>query len=392
MAQLFEEASIRSMVMKNRLIKSATSENMAELDGKPTDETVRFYERLAKGGVGLVITGLAYVNTDGQVFPRQSGIHSDETIPAWKKVIEAVHRHGAKIAIQLAHSGRQVDPKMFKDRKPISPSASFNLAYLSFSRAMHPDEIEKTIEDFGKSASRAKEAGFDAVQIHAAHGYLISQFLSPLINRRKDKWGGDFERRFRFLEEVYKAVRRAVGDDFPVLCKLNVADFAIGGINERQSMEIAKKLSALGVDALEMSGGTTAESPLDMCKGDAPLDILRREYSAPLVICMKAYFALQRGRTRFREAYWLPYVEKLKPMIDKPVILLGGIRRRSHAEEVIREGKADFISMARPLIREPDLVEKWRKGEQESATCVSCNRCLLELSVLSKLKCYNRGR
>lgn len=391
MTNLFEESAIRSMVMKNRIIKSATSENMAELNGNPTEETVRFYERLAKGGVGLIITGLAYVNPDGQVFPRQSGIHNDDTISAWGNVVQAVHRHGAKIAIQLAHSGRQVDPKMFKGRTPISPSASFNLAYLSFSRSMNTDEIERTVENFGKSAGRAKEAGFDAVQIHAAHGYLISQFLSPLTNRRKDKWGGDFERRFKFLEEVYKSVRKAVGEDFPVLCKLNVADFAFGGINEKESMEIAKKLASLGVDALEMSGGTTAESPLDMCKGDAPLDILRKEYSAPLVMCMKVYFALQRKRTKFREAYWLPYVEKLKPMVDIPIILLGGIRRRSHAQQIIEEGRADFISLARPLIREPDLANKWRNGEQESATCVSCNRCLLELSVLSKLKCYNRG-
>jgi 2,4-dienoyl-CoA reductase-like NADH-dependent reductase (Old Yellow Enzyme family) len=385
--KIFTPSNLKSMRLKNRLVKSATLENMATLEGVPTDTTQRFYERLTRGGAGLIITGYAYVNESGQSFPLQNGIHKDSVVAEWRRITDAVHELGGKIAMQIAHGGRQTKSKALGGRESLAPSAIPNLVYFTIPKPMTETEILATIRDFGTAAARVKEAGFDAVQIHGAHGYLISSFLSPLTNRRRDAWGGNFEHRFRFLAETFKAVRRAVGPDFPVLYKLNMKDFIPFGITPQDSFQAAQRLAELGLDAIEISGGIN-EMVLAMMRGDSCADIIARDRS----ILAKLYFKLVLGAEKlffpFHEAYFLPYAEKLRPLLNIPVILVGGIRNLETAENAIESGSADYVSMARPLIREPGLPNKWLNGDLQPAQCVSCNRCLGEIDQGNKLRCY----
>jgi len=389
--KIFTPFNINGMGLKNRIVKSATFENMATPEGLPTEETRRFYERLARGGAGLIITGYAYVNESGQSFPLQNGIHADEVISGWRRITDAVHESGGKIAMQIAHGGKQIKSSLLGGRKAAAPSAVPNLVYFTIPKPMTEAEILRTIQDFGNAAARVKEAGFDAVQIHGAHGYLISSFLSPFTNRRQDAWGGDFEHRFRFHAEVYNSVRRAVGPDFPVLCKLNVNDFVPFGTTPQDSFPAANRLAELGLDAVEISGGTY-ETVLAMVRGDSFADISARDRNAPTKYYFKLMSGLQKLFLPFHEAYFLSYAEKLRPLLNIPLILVGGIRRPETAEKIIQSGAADLVSMARPLIREPGLPNKWSKGDLQPAQCVSCNCCMGEVEQGNKLKCYCSSR
>ncbi|MBN2298374.1 MAG: NADH:flavin oxidoreductase, partial [Deltaproteobacteria bacterium] len=278
MSALFEPALINKMNLKNRIVKSATIENMATLGGLPTDRTLQFYTRLAKGGTGLIITGYAYVNEVGRSYPLQNGAHTDAVVERWKPITEKVHEHGSRIAMQIVHGGRQTKPDPLENRLQLAPSAVPNMVYFTLPKSMSEEQIWQTITDFADAAERAVKAGFDAVQIHAAHGYLISSFLSPVTNRRKDAWGGSIKGRFKFLEEVYKAVKKRVGDDFPVMAKLNIQDFVPLGLGPKNSFPAARMLAELGLDALEISGGI-AETSLGMCRGDSPAQVLTRNRS-----------------------------------------------------------------------------------------------------------------
>ncbi len=387
MPELFEPARIGAMTLKNRIVKSATIENMATMNGLPTDNTKRFYERLARGGAGLIMTGYAYVDKTGQSYPLQNGAHTDAMIERWRPIVERVHESGAAIALQIVHGGRQAKPTILGRRAQLAPSAIPNLVYFTLPRAMTHQQILQAIDDFAQAARRAREAGFDAVQLHAAHGYLISGFLSPLTNRRRDEWGGDSTRRFRFLAEVYSAVRAQVGPDFPVLAKLNLRDFVPFGLSPRNSFPVARRLADLGLNALEISGGIL-EIPLGMSRGDAPAEVFTRGRTALGKMYLRASLAGMRKVFRFRENYFLDYAKRLKPTLDIPLILVGGIRNPASAREIIRSGWADFISLARPLIREPGLPNAWRDGGTQPAQCTSCNRCLGEVEQGNILKCY----
>jgi len=375
------------MSLKNRVVKSATLENMATAEGMPTDATKRFYERLARGGTGLIITGYAYVNKTGQSYPLQNGIYDDAVIPEWRAITDRVHEHGARIAMQIAHGGRQTKAKALGGRQAVAPSAVPEFVYFTRPKALTEPEIWQLVQDFADAAARVKAAGFDAVQIHGAHGYLISSFLSAVTNRRHDDWGGNAEKRLRFAQEVYKSVRQAVGPDFPVLMKLNIKDFVPGGLSPRESFTAAERLAESGLDALEISGGIN-EVILQMCRGDSPAEIFGRDRSYWAQLYLRSVLAMEKRWARFREAYFLTFAEKLKPRLTIPLILVGGIRRLETAERIVRDGKADFISMARPLIREPGLPNRWLEGSAEAAQCVSCNRCLGEIEQGNILRCY----
>jgi 2,4-dienoyl-CoA reductase-like NADH-dependent reductase (Old Yellow Enzyme family) len=383
--------TIGHMSLKNRIVRSAFLENMATPEGLPTDDTLRLYERLARGGAGLIITGMAYVSPGGKGQPLQHGAHIDAMIPAWRRITDSVHQLGGKIAMQLVHCGRQSNPKALSGVQAVAPSAAPNLYYLSRSRAMTGDEIVQTIKDFGDAAARVKEAGFDAVQVHGAHGYLVSSFLSPLTNRRRDGWGGDAARRFRFPAEVYKAVRRAVGPDFPVLLKMNANDFTWNGLAPRESFPAAHQLAELGVDALELSGGIF-ETFLHTSRGSMPSDLIALDRKPIVRRCLMTVFRLQKMFIPFKEGYFLPYAAKLKPTLKIPLILVGGIRTPETAERILETGAADFISMARPLVREPDLPNKWLSGRSVAAQCSSCNRCAGEEDRGNKARCYARTK
>ncbi len=389
MSILFEPGTIGHMTLKNRIVRSAFLENMATPDGLPTDDSLRLYERLARGGVGLIITGMAYVSPMGKGQPLQHGAHTDAMIPAWRKITDSVHQLGGKIAMQIVHCGRQTNPKALEGQRSGAPSSVPNLYYLTRPRPLTGDEIRHTISDFGDAAGRVKAAGFDAVQIHAAHGYLISGFLSPLTNRRRDEWGGDPDRRFRFLAEVYRAVRQAVGQDFPILCKLNANDYVWNGLTPRESFPAARRLADMGLDALEISGGIF-ETMLRTCRGSMPMDIIALDRNPIVRQCLLTVFRLQKMFIPFKEAYFQSYARQLKPSLTIPLILVGGIRTPDTAASILKTGAADFISMARPLVREPGLPNKWLSGGRDAAQCDSCNRCMGEEDRGGMAKCYAR--
>lgn len=349
MTHLFDSGRIANLDIKNRIVRSPTGERMADHRGWPTDMLDKMYTDLAKGGTGLIIVGITWVRDDGMSSPNGNRFDSDGAIPGWRAIVEKVHDLGAKIAIQIGHTGRQVNPAYLGGRTPIAPSAVTYLKTGVTPRAMTEEEISDMIEAFVQAGRRIKEAGFDAVQLHGAHGYLINQFLSPYTNRRTDRWGGSLENRMRFVTEIYRRMRGLLGKDYPIFIKINIDDFTEGGIKAEEGLEMAERLAEMGMDAIEISGGTLEQS-------------LEKVMATGI-------------KTEDQEAYFLPFSEKLKVRIKVPVILVGGMRSFNVMDRIIQQEKADFISICRPLIREPDLPLKLQKGPQSKALCISCNKC-----------------
>lgn len=355
---LFEPFNLAGIDLKNRIVRSATYEKRADVDGFVTDALVEFYKELTKGGVGLIITGNALVHVSGRSVPQMLCIHNDHYIDRLRRLTDAIHSLDGKVVIQLVHGGRQCFPILLGGQRPLAPSEVYDPATKVTPKAMSNEEIWEIIEAFGDAARRAMYSGFDGVQIHGAHGYLVSEFLSPHTNRRDDYWGGDEERRFHFLEEVYKAMRREVGNNYPILIKINADDFIEGGLKPEESLRIAKRLEELGIDAIEISGGMYESGTKT-----AQPNILNKE----------------------QEAYFRESSRLFKEKLNVPIILVGGIRSKDVAEDILERNDADLISLSRPLIREPDLPNKFLVGK-EKADCISCNGCMRFIK-LDVVKC-----
>jgi 2,4-dienoyl-CoA reductase-like NADH-dependent reductase (Old Yellow Enzyme family) len=344
MSILFEPGHIAGLELKNRLVRSATAEKMCDQSGRPEQAMIDLYAELARGGVGMIVTGHAFVHESGKAHSTMTGVHQDDLIPSLRALSEVVHREGGKVVMQINHAGRQTSEEVTR-RTPVAPSPLPSVRGGSRPHELTEAEIEQLIAAFGRAAGRAKEAGFDGVQLHGAHGYLINQFCSPASNWRRDRWGGSTARRLRFLEQVAAAVRDEVGGDYPLLIKLGIQDFVRDGLTLDDGVEIVRHLAGWGIDGVEIScgmGGTSSRK-----------DILRPE----------------------DEAYFLPQARLAREVTDLPLILVGGMRSLDIMESVLEEGTADFISMSRPLIREPDLPTQWQEGRTEPAACISCNNC-----------------
>ncbi|RMG60890.1 MAG: NADH:flavin oxidoreductase [Deltaproteobacteria bacterium] len=350
MSVLFEPARIGTLELENRFVRSATWEGMCGPSGEPTEKLQALYRGLVEGGVGLLITGYTFVSPEGRQLPGKMGLHSDDLVPAHRDLVGSVHEKGGKVAVQLVHAGGQANRKS-SGMTPIAPSAVEFPTFAEVPKEMTKEDIARVVSDFGAAARRAKEAGYDAVQLHGAHGYLINQFLSPLTNRRKDEYGGSLENRARFLLEVVSAVRDAVGTDYPVFIKLNGHDFLDGGFTIDEAVVVAKWLEEAGVDAIEVSGGSAAS---------------------------KEFTPARKGiNSREKEGYHRDLARRVKEAVSIPVLVVGGFRSFDVMEETVRSGDADFISLSRPLIREPHLVSRFREGARERATCISCSGCFL---------------
>jgi 2,4-dienoyl-CoA reductase-like NADH-dependent reductase (Old Yellow Enzyme family) len=389
---LFEPMEINGMKLKNRLVRSATYEAMASEDGKVTDQMINLYTRLAKGGIGLIILGATYIQESGHTFPFQNGIYSDDHIPGLKKLVDEIHDLDTKVAVQLMHAGRQTVPQLLGGETPLAPSAIEADPFFNIEpREITVDEIHETIGAFGEAARRGAEVGFDTVQLHAAHGYLLSQFLSPHTNRRTDEWGGNPEKRMRFLIEVYEKVRDAVGKDYPVLVKLSVEEGIPNGLTLGEASNIAQKLSEIGIDAIEISGGTVVDTAFMVSRGDIPIDMLTSGKEPAVKEQIEEVLYSIKDAVKFEEAYWLKHAEKIKEVIgDVPLILVGGMKYPQTMEKIVKENKADLISLCRALIREPALPKEMAEGRKDPAKCAFCNRCFLTLGLTaSPLKCYN---
>jgi 2,4-dienoyl-CoA reductase-like NADH-dependent reductase (Old Yellow Enzyme family) len=348
MATLFEETSINGMTLKNRIVRSATWEGMAEPDGRPTARMVDLYRELAAGGVGLIISGFAFVQPDGKALPGQMGIHSDDFAAEYKAITDAVHAAGGKIVVQLVHAGGQTMSDTI-GQKPLAPSAVEVDQFQEKPAELTKEQIAQIRAAFGEGARRAKAWGFDGVQFHGAHGYLINQFLSPLTNQRLDEYGGSIEKRIRFLMEVYRAVRSQVGTDFPVMIKLNASDNLKGGLASRDADYAARRLSQAGIDAVEVSAGTPASG--------------------------KKNPARQKIINPAKEAYNLDLARMIKGAVSCPVMVVGGYRSFEVAAKTVTEEFMDYVAMARPLINEPGLPARWESGDHYQAGCISCNGC-----------------
>jgi 2,4-dienoyl-CoA reductase-like NADH-dependent reductase (Old Yellow Enzyme family) len=349
MKSIFEQTTINGMILQNRLVRSATWEGMCDNDGRPTTKLVSFYKDLAHGGVGLIISGYTFVRPEGKQLPGKMGIHTDNFADAMKNLTNGVHQANGKLCIQLVHAGGQAD-SAYAGRQPLAPSAIQTEQYSEMPAEMSLADIKDVVIAFGAGALRARKWGFDAVQLHGAHGYLINQFLSPLTNQRNDQYGGSIENRCRFLMETYRAVRSAVGPDYPVMIKLNGSDNLDGGLSIDDAVYAAKALDKEGIDAIEVSGGTPAS-------GDQ--SPARSKINSPE-----------------KEAYNLALAKQIKSAVDCPVMVVGGFRSFEVVEQTINE-IADYISMARPFIREPDLAKRWQQGDRSPARCISCNGCFM---------------
>ena len=342
MGTLFESSKIGNLTLPNRFIRSATWTGMADDNGKCTSRLIELMSRLAKGGVGLIITGHTYVHQNGRHSPWQLGIDQDELIPSLQNMTEAVHEAGGRIAVQLGYGG----------------------AYLSKSRvrSMSKSDIQELIRAYAQAATRAKEAGFDAVQIFAAHGFFLSQLLCPRYNDRTDIYGGNIQNRARVLLEVLDAIRNAVGSSYPVLVKLNSHDFVENGLSLDDALKVGLMLEKGGIDAIEISGGL-------LNNPKALRDDIKSEED---------------------EAYFQDEARAFKKKIKVPLILVGGIRSYNVARQLIEQGVADYISMCRPFICEPDLVNRWQTGNLTKAACISCNNCVEQAQAGYGISCIPR--
>jgi 2,4-dienoyl-CoA reductase-like NADH-dependent reductase (Old Yellow Enzyme family) len=356
MSILFTPTKIGKLSLSNRIVRSATAERLADTNGYPLPALKQLYSDLARGGVGLIITGHMYIHPSGKAHPEMTGIYSDDLIPSLSELAQAAHQGSSKIVVQINHGGLQCDQETVPDL--IGPSAQDNPIFERPVRAMTDEEILATIDAYAQAAARVKESGFDGVQIHAAHGYLISQFLSPFINQRNDKWGGNHENRLRFFREVCKSVRAQVGADFPMMTKLGMEDGIEGGLTPLEGAEIVAELKSMGLDAVEISGGFKSPST-------------------------------KKGiRNEQEEAYFLPNVKLARKSTDLPILAVGGYRSKSVMERVLESGEADFISLCRPLISEPDLPNLFNKGNKDKSRCISSNNCWpTEMGVGIACKC-----
>ena len=348
MQALFSETKINGMILSNRFVRSATWSAMATEDGSCTSHLVNLMIKLTDGGVGLIITGHAYVRKDGQAGVNQIGVYCDDHAAGLRDMVKKVHNHGGKIVLQISHAGLFANSKL-TGTTAVSPSVPEGLVRANRKEMSYTD-IEELINAFEAAAMRAKAAGFDGVQIHAAHGYLLSQFLSPVLNHRTDAYGGDIKNRARFLLEVFQAIRGAVGRDYPIFVKLNCQDFVDGGLLLEDSLQVGCMLADQGIDAIEISGGLPASGGLG---------------------------PIRKGITsEGREAYFKDEARKFKKKVSVPVILVGGIRSFQVAKGLVEDGVADYLSMSRPFIREPDLINRWKSGDLRKSTCISENSCL----------------
>ncbi len=323
MKDLFESAQLGKLTLKNRLIRSATWEGIALPDGGVTDEAYEIYEELAKGGVGAIITGFTSVADNDQYFGGMMRLSRDELIPQYKKLVELIHAEHCPVIAQLALGG------YYRNDRLTEPDN------------MTAEEIQSVVQMFIDAARRAKEAGFDGVQIHAAHFFFLSRFISPAVNHRSDAYGGSTEDRMRILLDILSGIR-AAAPGLHVTVKINCSDFTYHGLDEAESLAICKALAAAGIDSIEVSGNGTS---------------------------------VQGIRAGINEGYFAPFAAALAEQVDVPVICVGGWRSLENMENVLNKTKIEFLSLSRPLLREPDWPNKLQSGESSVSKCVSCNAC-----------------
>ena len=383
-SKLFTPASIGPLKLRNRTIRSAAFEGMCE-GNSPTQQLLDYHESVARGGIGMTTLAYASVTRSGLSFPRQLWLRG-EIVPGLRKVTDAIHSHGAAASIQIGHCGNMSHRKIC-GQTPISASTGFNLYSPTFVRGMRAAEISEMARAYGKAVNFAREAGMDAVEVHAGHGYLISQFLSPYTNRRRDQYGGSLTGRMRFMEMVMQEVKQAARDDMAVVVKTNMHDGFRGGIQSDEALEIAQRLQELGADALVLSGGFVSKAPMHVMRGYMPIKTLTHYMDTwwlKLGVRMAGKWMIPG--VPYREGYFLDDAKKFRERLTLPLIYVGGLTTRAKIDEVLDSG-FEFVQMARALIRRPDFVNRMAGGETD-CDCRHGNYCIGRMYTLD-MSCHS---
>ncbi len=368
----FTPARLGPLTLKNRIIKSATFEG-ATPKGEIGDDLVAFHRRVADGGAAMTTVAYLAVSPEGRT-DRHCVLLAEEQVDDLRRVTDAVHAAGAAASAQIGHAGPVANARS-NGSPSLGPSRRLNPSG-TMTAAVSEHDIARITEEYGRGATLAVEAGFDCIEIHLGHNYLLSAFLSPKLNRRTDQWGGSLVDRARFPLQVVRAVRDAVGDRAAVTAKLNMADGVDGGFWLEESIAFGRMLESEGcLDALELTGGSSLSNPMFLFRGEAP----RVEFAATLPAPLRAGFRVVGSRFLkeypFEEAYFLPYARQFLDALTLPLVLLGGVNRLETVEAALAEGFA-FVAMARALLREPDLVNRWAQGSDEEGLCIHCNKCM----------------
>lgn len=376
---LFTPVTLGPLTLRNRSIRSAAFESMCP-GNVPSPQLLAYHRSVAAGGVGMTTVAYAAVTRSGLSFDRQLWMRP-EIVPGLRELTDAVHAEGAAASIQLGHCGN-MSHKSICGCLPVGASSGFNLYSPTFVRGLHADELPEMAKAYGRSVCLAREAGFDAVEIHAGHGYLISQFLSPSTNHRKDEFGGTLANRMRFMEMVMEEVMKAAGNDMAVLVKMNMRDGFRGGMELDESLQVARKLQELGAHALVLSGGFVSKAPMYVMRGEMPI----RTMTHYMTCWWLKYGVRLVGKymipsVPFREAYFLEDALKFREALDIPLVYVGGLVSRQKIEEVLNHG-FEAVQMGRALLNEPDFVNRMRREENARCNCRHSNYCIARMYTL----------
>lgn len=369
----FAPARLGPLALRNRIIKAATFEGVMP-DGVVTDELVDYHRRVARGGAALSTVAYLAVAPEGRTASGCLWLH-DEVVPGLRRLTDAIHGEGAAAAAQIGHAGPVADARS-TGAPGLAPSSSFSPVTMRRIRAVTEADLDRIREAYARGAAMAVGAGFDAVEVHLGHNYLLSAFLSPRLNKRTDGYGGDLENRARYPREIVRAVRDAVGGEVAVTAKLNMRDGVKGGLEVDESLEVAAWLEADGaLDALELTGGSSLANPMYLFRGDAPMDEMAATMSGVVKLGFRMVGPKMMPSYPFEEAFFLPLAQRFRERLDLPLILLGGITRRETLDRAMDEG-FEFVAMARALLREPDLPNRFRDEGRTGSLCIHCNKCL----------------
>lgn len=387
-SKIFTPVTIGPVTLRNRVIRSAAFENMA-YGNSPSQELIDYHTAVSRGGVGMTTVAYAAVCESGLSFDGQLWMRK-EIVPELKRLTDSVHSYGAKASIQLGHCGNMTH-RATCHCMPVGASGGFNLYSPTFVRKLRKDEIYDLVEDFGTATALAREAGFDCVEIHAGHGYLISQFLSPYTNRRHDEFGGSLENRMRFMQMVIRKVLEVAGDDLGVIVKMNMHDGFKKGMQTEECLEVARELERLGVHALVLSAGFVSKAPMEVMRGAMPLKTLAHYMDMKKFWWLKAGLALA-GRwmiptVPYSEGYFLEDAKKFRAAVRLPLIYVGGLISKAKMEEVLDAG-FEGLQMARALVHDTDFVNKLRDGSLECSGCKHSNYCIGRMYTL-QMRCHH---
>lgn len=372
----FTPATLGPVILRNRSIRAAAFEGMSQCH-LVSDHLIQYHTALAKGGVGMTTVAYASVNKSGLSFPHQLYMHR-EAVPGLQKLTASVKKHGAAVSIQLGHCGNMAN-RSVTGLQPIAPTGGINWYGPTFPRSMSAKDIEQVITDFKYATQLADEAGFDAIEIHAGHGYLISQFLSPYTNKRKDDYSGSFENRSRFMREVLIAVKSVMPKHMALIVKMNSSDGFSGGITLDESLQTAKMIETCGADAIVVSGGFVSRAPMYVMRGAMPVDIMAHFIPDPV----KKFFVKMFGKQLipalpFKEGYFMDDAWNIQQQVNIPVVLVGGMNSMQSIDSAIQKG-FQFIAMARALIQNTNFINELRDEVIDKSACTICNYCVAKM-------------